>query len=60
MFQIIWETGSPNVGPAENCVRTYLDRRWMDVDCVERNCALCYFPERMNLTFLGLCGSEIK
>jgi len=55
-----WEAGSPNGGPAENCVRTYLDRRWKDVDCVERNCALCHFPSRMNLTFRGLCGSETK
>jgi len=55
-----WETGSPNGGPAENCVRTYLDRRWKDVDCIERNCAFCHFERRMNLTFRGLCGSEIK
>lgn len=55
-----WEAGSPNGGPLENCVRTYLDRRWKDVDCIERNCALCHFQERMNLTFRGLCGSEIK
>jgi len=55
-----WEVGSPNGGPAENCIRTHLDRRWKDVDCVERNCALCHFPRRMNLTFRGLCGSETK
>ena len=39
-----WEAGSPNGGRAESCVRTYLDRRWKDVDCSERNCALCHFP----------------
>jgi len=55
-----WEAGSPNGGPAENCVRTYLDRRWKDVDCGEKNCALCHFENRMNLTFRGLCGSETK
>ena len=55
-----WEDGSPNGGEAENCVRTYLDRRWKDVYCGEKNCALCYFPERMNLTIRGLCGSETK
>lgn len=55
-----WESGSPNGGPAENCARTHLDRRWKDVDCGEKNCALCAFPERMNLTIRGLCRSEVK
>ena len=55
-----WEPGSPNGGAMENCAKTYLDRRWKDVDCVERFCAFCEFYERMNLTFRGLCKSETK
>jgi len=55
-----WETGQPNGGIDENCIRTYLDRRWQDKPCDELNCALCHFPIRMNLSMRGLCKSEIK
>jgi len=57
-FEGNWEPGNPNGGAAENCARTYIDRKWQDKDCSERNCALCYFPDGMNLTMRGLCQSE--
>ena len=57
-FEGNWEPGNPNGGAAENCARTYIDRKWQDKDCSERNCALCYFPYGMNLTMRGLCQSE--
>ena len=56
----LWQAGSPDGGNIENCIKTRQDRKWGDVDCVERNCALCHFPRRMNLTLRGLCGSETK
>ena len=46
----LWQAGSPDGGNIENCIKTRQDRKWGDVDCVERNCALCHFPRRMNLT----------
>ena len=55
-----WEAGQPNGGTGENCIRTYLDRRWQDKGCDEGNCAFCFFPERMNLSIRGLCASETK
>jgi len=57
-FEGNWDAGNPNGGPAENCARTYIDRKWQDKDCSERNCALCFFPDGMNLTMRGLCKSE--
>ena len=57
-FEGNWEPGNPNGGAAENCARSYIDRKWQDKDCSERNCALCYFPYGMNLTMRGLCQSE--
>ena len=74
-FDGFWETGQPNGGTLENCVRTYIDRRWRDQSCDERLvdisklchskrtissfCAVCEFPTRMNLTMRGLCASGI-
>jgi len=55
-----WEAGQPNGGQGENCIRTYLDRRWQDKSCEEQNCAFCNFPTRMNLSIRGLCASETK
>jgi hypothetical protein len=40
--------------------KVFVDGVKTDVYCGEKNCALCYFPQRMNLTFRGLCGSETK
>ncbi len=37
-----------------------LDRRWENADCLDRQCALCHFPIRMNLSMRGLCPSETK
>ena len=36
-FDGFWETGQPNGGTLENCVRTYIDRRWRDQSCDERS-----------------------
>ena len=55
-----WTAGQPNGARGENCARTYLDRRWQDTSCDQLNCALCYFPVRMNLSIRGLCESETK
>jgi len=55
-----WTAGQPNGALGENCARTYLDRRWQDTSCDQLNCALCYFPTRMNLSIRGLCASETK
>ncbi|XP_023337222.1 uncharacterized protein LOC111708162 isoform X2 [Eurytemora carolleeae] len=55
-----WEVGQPNGGEGENCVRTYVDRKWNDEPCDQLNCALCHFPVRMNLSMRGLCISETK
>ena len=41
-------------------IRTYIDRRMQNKGCEEANCALCHFPERMNLSMRGLCASETK
>ena len=35
-FAGFWETGQPNGGAGENCVRTYIDRRWQDKSCDDR------------------------
>jgi len=59
-FDGFWETGQPNGGTLENCVRTYIDRRWRDQSCDESFCAVCEFPTRMNLTMRGLCASDTK
>lgn len=59
-FPGFWETGQPNGGTGENCIRTYIDRRWQDRSCDERYCAVCEFPEKMNLTMRGLCSSDTK
>lgn len=55
-----WEVGEPSGGTGENCIRTYIDRKWGNKGCDEANCALCYFPQRMNLSMRGLCASETK
>ena len=34
------------------------DRVWGDVNCGDSLCALCHFPDGMNLTMRGLCRSE--
>ena len=31
-----WQDGQPNGGPTQNCIRTYLDRRWQDMSCTDR------------------------
>ena len=55
-----WQVGQPAGGTAENCIRTYIDRKWDNKGCEEKNCALCHFPVRMNLSMRGLCASETK
>ena len=35
-FDGFWQTGQPNGGVGENCARTYIDRRWQDVNCDQR------------------------
>ena len=55
-----WESGQPNGGPIENCIRTYQSRKWQDTDCEMKNCAFCHFPTRMNLSMRGLCPAETK
>ena len=32
-FAGFWEDDEPNGGELQNCVRTYLDRRWQDQSC---------------------------
>jgi len=59
-FDGFWDPGQPNGALLENCARSYINRRWQDVDCSTRNCALCNFPTGMNLTMRGLCPSETK
>ena len=86
MLTGFWQEGQPNGGPDQNCIRTYLDRRWQDINCLDmcdfhyfryiilflrdslfllhhlifilnRYCAVCEFPKRMNLTMRGLCST---
>ena len=45
-----WEHGKTDGGTHENCAISYIDRKWADVDCHKKNCALCHFPNGMNLT----------
>ena len=35
-YEGFWEPGQPNGGRNENCIRTYIDRRWQDKGCEER------------------------
>ncbi|XP_023336040.1 uncharacterized protein LOC111707216 [Eurytemora carolleeae] len=55
-FDGLWEGGVQPV--TESCASTYIDRKWVGSDCSEGNCALCHFPQGMNLTIRGLCTSE--
>ena len=53
----VWLEGQPNGARLENCIRAR-NRVWDDVSCEIGLCALCYFPDKMNLTMRGLCRSE--
>ena len=57
-FEGNWEHGKTDGGTHENCAKSYIDRKWADVGCEQKNCALCHFPDGMNLTMRGLCKSE--
>ena len=56
-FDGVWLQGEPNGGRLQNCIRAK-DRVWGDVNCGDSLCALCHFPNGMNLTMRGLCSSE--
>ena len=56
-FEGVWDVGKPDGQEIQNCVRS-VSRKWNDVECNSLNCALCYFPNKMNLTMRGLCKSE--
>lgn len=56
----LWAPGKPDGGRNRNCAKTDLGRKWKDATCDEGNCALCHFPNSINLTMRGLCGSEVK
>ena len=56
-FDGVWQDGQPNGARLENCIRAK-ERVWGDVPCGSALCALCEFPDGMNLTMRGLCRSE--
>ena len=52
-----WLPGKPDGKRIQNCNRA-ISRKWNDCPCELPNCALCHFPNKMNLTMRGLCKSE--
>ncbi|XP_023331567.1 uncharacterized protein LOC111703755 [Eurytemora carolleeae] len=59
-FPGYWEVGRPLKSDRDNCARTFVDRRWADVECKESFCSVCKFGARMNLTMRGLCKRDTK